>query len=96
MAMRKTYIINSREFECIISSVCSTCVEVTVKTVRQVFGRKCLRTIGSGNFDPNAFGSIDKGVVSVIEKVTEKEEKEYRAIKKWKEFEKTLDKPYIV
>lgn len=96
MAMRKIYIINGKEFECVVSSVCSTYVEVTVKTVRQAFGCKCLRTIGSGSFNPDAFGSIDAGVVKVITKVLASEEREERAIKKWKEFEKTLDKPYIV
>lgn len=94
--MKKSYILNNKEFECVIKPVFSTCVEVTVKTSSRVFGHKCLRTVGSGNFDPNAFGSIDAGVIKVINKVLEKEEREERAIKKWKEFEKTLDKPYII
>lgn len=94
--MKKTYILNDKEFVCVITPVFSTCVEVTVKTARRTFGHKCLRTIGSGNFNPNAFGSIDAGVLKVINKVLEDKEREERAIKKWKEFEKTLDKPYII
>lgn len=96
MAMRKTYIINGREFECVVSPTFNTCVEVKVKTVREFLGRKCLQSFGFGSFNPHQFGSIDKGVVSVIQKLINKEDKERIATNKWKEFEKTLDKPYIV
>lgn len=94
--MKKTYILNNKEFKCVIIPVFSNCVEVTVKTTYQFLGRKQFRTIGSGNFDPNAFGSIDAGVLKVINKVLEEKTREERAIKKWKNFEKTLDKPYIM
>lgn len=96
MAMKKTYIINGREFECVVSSTFNTCVEVNVKTVREFLGRKCLKSFGYGSFNPRQFGSIDQGIVSVIQKLINEEDKEERIIKKWKEFEKTLDKPYIV
>jgi hypothetical protein len=96
MSMKKIYIINDREFECIVSSTFNTCAEVTVKTVQKFLGRKCLKTFGYGSFNPRQFGSIDKGVVSVIQKLIDKEEREEREIKKWKNFEKTLDKPYIM
>ena len=96
MAMRKTYIINGREFECIVSSTFNTCVEVNVKTVREFLGRKCLKSFGYGSFNPRQFGSIDKGVVSVIQKLIKEEDREKIATNKWKEFEKSLDKPYIV
>jgi hypothetical protein len=96
MSMKKTYIINDREFECIVSSTFNTCAEVTVKTVRKFLGRKCLKTFGYGSFNPRQFGSIDKGVVSVIQKLIDEKDREEREIKKWKNFEKTLDKPYIM
>ena len=96
MAMKKTYIIDGREFECIVSPVFNTCVEVKVKTVGEFLNRKCLHSFGSGSFNPHQFVSIDKGVVSVIQKLISKEEREKRTTNKWKEFEKTLDKPYIV
>ena len=96
MAMKKTYIINGREFECVVTPTFNTCVEVKVKTVREFLGRKCLKLFGSGSFNPRQFGSIDKGVVSVIQKLISKEDIEKKEINKWKEFEKTLDKPYIM
>lgn len=96
MSMKKTYIINDREFECIVSSTFNNCAEVTVKTVQKFLGRKCLKTFGYGSFNPRQFGSIDKGVVSVIQKLIDKEEREEREIKKWENFKKTLDKPYIM
>lgn len=96
MAMRKTYIINGREFECIVFPTFNTCVEVEVKTIREFLGRKCLKSFGSGNFNPRQFDSIDKGIVSVIQKLINEEDKKKMAIKKWEEFEKSLDKPYII
>lgn len=94
--MKKIYILNNKEFKCVITPVFSNCVEVIVKIALEFFGRKYWRIIGSGTFDPNAFGSIDAGVLKVINKVLEEKEREERAIKKWKNFEKTLDKPYIM
>jgi hypothetical protein len=96
MAMKKTYIINGREFECVVSPTFHNCVEVKIKTVQEFLGRRSLKLFGNGSFNPRQFGSIDKGIVSVIQKLINEENKEERMIKKWEEFEKSLDKPYIV
>ena len=93
---KKTYIIDDREFECVVTPTFNSCVEVKVKTVGSFLGRKSLHYFGDGSFNPRQFGSIDKGVVSIIKKLTDQEEREEKEKNKWKEFEKTLDKPYIV
>ena len=55
-----------------------------------------VKRIGYRTFDIDAFASIDLGVVHFLKKQITELERENRNYNKWKNFEKSLDKPYEV
>ena len=91
--MKKTYVIDDIYYLCKINS-CFNYAEVTMYEEIPTF--PFAKRIGYSTFDVNAVGSIDQGVINCLKKQIEKIQRENRNYKKWKEFEKTLDKPYIV
>jgi hypothetical protein len=91
--MKKTYVIGDTAYSCKIAPYFNL-VEVTMyeKTLTFPYRKK----IGFRTFDIDAFASIDLGVVHCLQKTIAEMEKENRNYKKWKNFEKSLDNPYIV
>lgn len=91
--MKKIYIIDGVHYLCKVNSCCNL-VEVTMYEEKATF--PFAKRIGYKNFEIDAFASIDLGVVHCLKKQIAKLERENRNYKKWKDFEKSLDKPYEV
>lgn len=91
--MKKIYIVDGVYYLCKVGS-CFNKVEVTMYEEKATF--PFAKRIGYRTFDIDAFASIDLGVVHCLKKQLDELKRENRNYNKWKNFEKSLDKPYEV
>ena len=98
--MKVTVINNDKMFDIYVSSIGCAMAEVSIYEVirpnRKTFFRTKFFPFYTGVFFVNEFDTIMEGALSVLEKGYKEKNREEKIIEKWKNFEKTIDKPIVL
>jgi hypothetical protein len=98
--MKFTVINNDKMFDIYVSSLGYAMVDVSIYEVvrpnRKIFFRTKFFPFHTGSFFATDFDTIMEGALSVLEKGYKEKNREEKLIEKWKNFEKSIDKPIIL
>ena len=88
---------NDKMFDIYVNSIGCAMAEVSIYEVIRPNRKRFFRTkffpFHTGGFFVDDFDTITEGALSVLEKGYERKNEEEKIIEKWKNFEKTIDKP---
>ena len=98
--MKTTVTYNNKMFDIYVNSIGCAMAEVSIYEVirpnRKTFFRTKFFPFHTGCFFVDDFDTITEGALSVLEKGFKERNREEKIIEKWKEFEKTIDKPIVL
>ena len=98
--MKVTITNNNKMFDIYVNSIGCAMAEVSIYEVirpnRKVFFRTKFFPFHTGSFFVNDFDTIMEGALSVLEKGYKEKNREEKIVEKWKNFEKTIDKPIVL
>ena len=98
--MKTTVTYNNKMFDIYVNSIGCAMAEVSIYEVirpnRKTFFRTKFFSFHTGCFFVDDFNTIMEGALSVLEKGFKEKNREEKIIEKWKEFEKTIDKPIVL
>lgn len=91
--MKKTYVMNDRTFEISVEYICGSLYSIRIREVKypnRKFFRKEFFSDGYCR-DINDFETVDEMLLDALEHKFAIEKQKEKEIKKWKDFEKSLD-----
>lgn len=96
--MKKTYIIKDRTFEISVSHICCSLYSIGIREVKHPSRKFFRKEFFSDDYcrDLDEFETVDEMLLDALKCKFALKGQTEKENKKWEDFEKTLDEPYIL